>query len=355
MNSDVIDVRVDWLVAQVSHLLRSVAVSPDDAEVVATALVDADRAGISSHGTQLVTLYIDRILQGSVSATAKPIVLRDLGAIGMLDAQHGLGQTAADQSMQLAIDKARQFGIGAVTVQHGFHFGAASRYVERAALDGMIGMIACNTRPLMPAPGGSRAVVGNNPMAFGIPRAGAAPIVVDMAMSEAAMGKIRIAAAEGRSIPDTWATDSHGVPTTDPVEAIAGMLLPAAGPKGYGLALVVELLTGVLGGGAFGPQVNGLYTNLSTPYDCSFFTLAIDPTFFGEDFAERSEQLAAWVETSPAVGDSGRVYLPGQRRNLRIAQTGGGLVQLSPTAMEALNAVAARVGATLDELETAHE
>lgn len=353
MSAEQVTVPHEWLTRQITHLLTEAGVSPNDALVVARSLVDADRGGIHSHGAQLASLYVDRILQGSVSADAQPVTVVDLGAIGVLDGQHGLGQTAADHSMHLAIAKAREFGIGAVTTRHAFHFGAASRYVERAALDGMIGMIACNTRPLMPAPGGARAVVGNNPIAFGIPRAGADPIVVDMAMSEAAMGKIRGAAAAGQSIPDTWATDSAGQATTNPAAAIAGMLLPMGGAKGYGLALTIELLSGVLGGGAFGPQVNGLYANLGTPYDCSFFTLAIDPSFFGDDFADRAEQLATWVESSPAAEPGSRVYLPGQRRAARVDLTRGGKVTISATVVADLEAAAERLGTTLDELEKA--
>src|SRR5207253_6624736 len=112
---------------------------------------------------------------------------------------------------------------------------------------------------LMPAPKNARQVVGNNPLAIGVPLPGRPPMVLDMALSEAALGKIRLAAQEGREIPSTWATDRSGTPTTDPVAAIAGMLLPAAGPKGYGLALMVDVLSGVLSGGSYGSLVQGLY------------------------------------------------------------------------------------------------
>src|SRR6185437_6341977 len=208
--------------------------------------------GIPSHGLMLVPMYAERIGAGSVTTATAGEVVTDLGAIAVLDAKNALGILTGDQAMALAVERARQFGIGAVAVRHAFHFGGAFRYVMAAADAGLVGIAAANTRPLIPAPGGAKAVIGNNPLAIGVPRAGAEPIVLDMALSESALGKIRIAAAEGREIPPTWATDASGVPTTDPQAAIAGLLLPAAGPKGYGLAFMVDVLTGVLSGGAFG-------------------------------------------------------------------------------------------------------
>ncbi|CAN5380703.1 Ldh family oxidoreductase [soil metagenome] len=343
-------VPVTWLTSQVARLLSAVGVPETDASTVATALIAADRSGISSHGTLLAPLYIDRILQGSVKANGEPTVIRDLGAIVALDAEHSLGQTSSDTAMALAVEKAKKFGIGAVTVRHAFHFGAADRYVESAANAGLIGIAASNTRPLLPAPGGARAVIGNNPLAVGIPRSGGDPIVVDLAMSEVALGRIRVAAAAGETIPEGWATDSLGESTTDPVEAIAGMLLPMGGPKGYGLAIVVEMLTGVLGGGAFGPDVKGLYADPAIPYDCSLFFLAIDPSFFDESFLSRSDELARWIETSPTAPGVDRVFLPGQRRAVKRAANSE-LVPLAPSLLDALHAAAERAGIDLDPID----
>jgi LDH2 family malate/lactate/ureidoglycolate dehydrogenase len=364
-------VPVAWLTAQVARMLCAVGVSETDAATVATALVDADRSGISSHGTLLAPLYVDRILHGSVAADATPTVVRDLGAIVVLDAKHSLGHTSADAAMALAVEKAKQFGIGAVTVRHAFHFGAADRYVESAANAGLIGIAASNTRPLMPAPGGARAVIGNNPLAIGIPRgdpgAVADPIIVDLAMSEVALGKIRVAASAGERIPEGWATDSLGETTTDPVEAIAGMLLPMGGPKGYGLAIVVEMLTGVLGGGAFGPDVKGLYADPAIPYDCSFFFLAIDPSFFDADspadsadspdspaksFAGRADALARWIESSPTAPGIDRVFLPGQRRTIKRAANAETLT-IASTLLDSLRASAERAGISFEGMPDA--
>ena len=138
----------------------------------------------------------------------------------------------------------------------------------------------CNTRPLMPAPGGAERVVGNNPIAIALPTDGEIPIVLDMATSEAAMGKIRMAEKANETIPPTWAVTAQGMPTTDPSEAIAGMLLPAAGAKGFGLSFLIDLMCGLLSQGATGSQVRPLYGDFSVPYDCSHLFIAIDVAHF---------------------------------------------------------------------------
>jgi LDH2 family malate/lactate/ureidoglycolate dehydrogenase len=250
------------------------------------------------------------------------------------------------------VDKAKRYGVGAVTVRQAFHFGGAFRYVQQAAARGCIGVAAANTRPLMPAPGGAGAVVGNNPIAFGVPVRDGEPIVLDMALSEAALGKIRLAAQAGRPIPATWATDSDGRPTTDAEAAVAGLLLPAAGPKGYGLALVVDVLTGVLSGGAFGDHVKGLYADTATPNDCSHFFLALDVAAFGdpEQFASSLGELVRKVLDSPRAPGVERLFLPGQLEAERHAAASGTGVTLDLSVLTALRETATAVGVTLPEV-----
>jgi LDH2 family malate/lactate/ureidoglycolate dehydrogenase len=257
-----------------------------------------------------------------------------------------------DQAMALAVAKAKQYGVGAVVVRHAFHFGGAFRYVEQAAAQGCIGVAASNTRPLMPGVGGAAPVVGNNPLAFGVPRPDGPPIVLDMALSEAALGKIRLAAQAGREIPATWATDREGSATTDPQAAIDGMLLPAAGHKGFGLALIVDVLTGVLSGGAFGSAVRGLYADLSAPNDCAHFFLALDVSkFVGlEGFSTGVAELARQVLESPTAPGVDRVMLPGQPENERYATAVAEGIDIAPEVLTALQATAAEVGAVLPEL-----
>jgi LDH2 family malate/lactate/ureidoglycolate dehydrogenase len=353
-----------------SRVFAALGLPEGAAAAVAEGLVDGDMRGIPSHGLMLVPMYAERIGAGSVTTATEAEVVTDLGAIAVLDAKNALGILTGDQAMAQAVERARQFGIGAVAVRHAFHFGGAFRYVMAATDAGLIGIAAANTRPLMPAPGGAATVVGNNPLAIGVPRgsaaspggtgstaeigasAGAEPIVLDMALSEAALGKIRIAAAEGREIPPTWATDSAGVPTTDPEAAIAGLLLPAAGPKGYGLAFMVDVLTGVLSGGAFGRGVQGLYADPSTPNDCAHFFVAIDPAAFGgaDAFAARVDELAAQVTASPTAPGVDRVLLPGQLEAERHAASQADGVRIERSVLDNLREVAAGLGVELGDL-----
>ena len=342
-------VPVDWLETSLTAIFQALGFSRHAAHAVATSLSDADRRGIPSHGAMLLPMYAERIRRGSVSRREAAEVVLDGGAVAVLDAHHALGQLTGDQAMRMAVGKARAHGVGVTVVRHAFHFGGAFRYVQAAAGAGCIGVAAANTRPLMPAPGGATAVVGNNPLAVGVPRPGWPPIVLDMALSEAALGKIRLAAQEGRPIPPTWATDASGMPTTDPVAALAGLLLPAAGPKGYGLAVMADVLTGVLSGGAFGSHVQGLYTDTWVPNDCAHFFLALDIAAFGDQagFAARIEELAAQLLACPLAPGTERVLLPGQLEAERHAASARDGIPLDRSVLDALHETAASAGVQL--------
>ena len=347
-------VAVNWLLSAVSRVFVGAGLSEADAETIAVALVEADLRGIPSHGVMLVPMYVNRLSAGSVTTAPRGEVVVDFGAVAVLDAGHAMGILTADQGMALAIERAGMLGAGVVVARRAFHFGAAFRYVAAAARAGMIGIAAANTRPLMPAPGGARAVVGNNPLAIGVPRDGQEPIILDMALSEAALGKIRLAAAEGRAIPATWATDAAGQATSDPEAAIAGMLLPAAGPKGFGLAFMLDVLTGVLSGGAFGSSVKGLYADPAVPNDCAHMFIALDASAFGDtrSFNDRVLELARQVSDSPAASGVDRVRLPGEPEADRRAAAHTRGADLDASVLAALHDTAATLGV---ELPPPHE
>lgn len=339
-----------WLRDTIQQVFAAAGIETDAALRVADSLVSADLRGVSSHGSMLVPMYVERIQKGSVSTSTSADVVVDAGAVAVLDAGNALGQLTSDQAMDMATTKAKQHGLGAVVVRNAFHFGGAFRYAEAATKAGCIGIVASNTRPLMPAPGGATAVVGNNPLAVGVPLGDREPLILDMALSEAALGKIRLAAQEGRPIPSTWATDAEGAPTTDAAAAIAGLLLPAAGHKGYGLALVIDMLTGVLAGGGFGRSVRGLYADTSVPNNCAHFFLALDLAHFGDvdEFRNRAGQLAQEILASPTAPGVERTLLPGQlecERAHAAAQTG---VRVDRSVLTALVETAASVGVAVE-------
>jgi len=337
MASDAVAVSAEGLVGLVARLFVAAGVPKQAAQVAASGLVEADLEGLPSHGVMLVDMYLARIRAGSVSNRESAEVVSDRDAAVVLDAGHALGQLTGDKAMALAVERARRFGVACVTVRHGFHFGTARRYALAAANADCVGIVTCNTRPLMPAPGGAERVVGNNPLAIAVPSEGPIPIVLDMATSAAAMGKIRLAEKSKQSIPANWAVKSDGSPTTDPGEAINGMLLPAAGPKGFGLAFLLDLMCGLLSGGASGAAVQPLYGDASVPYDCSHLFMAIDVAHFGDPAVFRAAAAAAAQrirdgKRAPRVSE---LYAPGEPE-WRCAQSSHGTVLLTPAVADML-------------------
>jgi LDH2 family malate/lactate/ureidoglycolate dehydrogenase len=333
------------LTSAVADILAAAGIAAADAQVAAADLVAADLEGIASHGVMLLPMYVDRILAGSVSRRSAGEVVSDRGSVIVIDAGNALGQLTARQAVALAVARAREIGLAAVAVRNGFHFGTAGRYARMMAEQNCVGIVLSNTRPLMPASGGAEALVGNNPIAVALPSAGAFPVEADMALSATAMGKIRLAAAAGEPIPGDWAIDADARPTTDPAAAIKGMLLPAAGPKGFGLAFVIDLLCGGLSGGAVGAEVRPLYGNPADPYRCAHFFLAIHAGHFpvAEGFAEGVREQAARVSRSKRAPGVERVYAPGELV-WATRQANEGVCRLDAPTVRSLATTAARIG-----------
>jgi LDH2 family malate/lactate/ureidoglycolate dehydrogenase len=345
------DVAADELGALVARIFAAAGLHDDDAQRVARGLVDADLEGLSSHGVMLADMYIDRLRAGSISTKRSAEIVSERGCAVVLDGRHAFGHLIGNQAMRIAVERAREHGAGIVAVRHGFHFGAAAPYARQATQRDCIGIAMCNTRPLMPAPGGAERVVGNNPLAIAVPVDGPIPLVLDMATSEAAMGKIRMAEKAGRSIPGSWAVQNDGSPTTDPKKAIAGMLLPAAGPKGFGLALMIDLMCGLLSGGAFGDAVKPLYGDASIPYDCSHLFIAIDVGHFCDPAWFRAQAAAAAKRIrdgrrAPGIAE---LLLPGEPE-WRRRQSANGRVRLDPAVAGTLVKLAASFNVAADPL-----
>lgn len=330
-------VAADRLARAVADIFCGAGIAPDDAAMVAADLVAADLEGVASHGVMLVPMYVERLRAGSVSTRSSGEVVSDRQAAVVIDAGNALGQLTARQAVELAVERAASFGMATVAVRNAFHFGTAGRYARMLAEQGFVGIVMSNTRPLMPPPGGAEAVTGNNPLAIAVPSSGTFQPEVDMALSAAAMGKIRNAAAAGKPIPAGWATDRDGAETTDPNAAIAGMLLPAAGPKGFGLAFIIDLLCGGLSGGGIGGEVRPLFGSLDQPYNCANLFIAIDVGHFGdaETFRARADaaaQAASSVRRAPGVD---RVFAPGELAYDARARSGG-MCMLPQAAFDAL-------------------
>jgi LDH2 family malate/lactate/ureidoglycolate dehydrogenase len=346
-------VRIDaeTLTALIADVFASLGVAAASARVVAEDLVLADLEGVSSHGVMLVPMYVERLRKGSVSKESVGAVVVDNRTSLVLDAHHVLGQLTAHQAVDLVTSRAREYGMATVAVRNAFHFGTAGRYARLIADQGCVGIVMSNTRPLLPAPGGAEAITGNNPIAVAVPSSGTQPAKVDMALSATAMGKIRLAAAAGQPIPADWAMAADGSPTTDPNEAIKGMLAPAAGPKGFGLAFVIDLLCGGLSEGAIGAEVRPLYGDASQPYRCSQLFLALDVKGFTDPkaFSERVDEQVQRVRRSKRAPGIERVYAPGELSCAR-RESSAGTVTLSRQTFESFATTAKSAGVQVDTI-----
>ena len=336
-----VELRKDQAEQFLCQLFELAGVERGTAIATAEALVEAELEGNASHGLLQAPVYVRRLLAGTISGTARLEEIHRSGAVSVFDAGLGLGHAAAGQLAAIAADDARKHGVAVATVRNATHFGVAGRYARMLAEAGLIGIVMCNSRAMMPAPGGREPVVGTNPLAIAVPCAGNPPIVFDMAMSAAAMGRIRQAAQKGEAIPLGWAVDAEGRHTSDAGAAIRGMLLPAAGPKGFGLALMVDLLC-ALSGGTAGSELGSLYAPPEEKADCSWLFIAIDPAQFGlaMPYAERVAELADHVRrTAPDPS----LALPGDRKRAAAAKAGDSF-KLAPAVAADLNTLSRQLG-----------
>ncbi len=304
----------------------------DEARAAVAALVLAERDGLASHGLARLGYYLDQARAGKVRADAAPAVEID-GAVVRVDAGHGLAFAAVERGLDAGIVVARRLGIAAVAVGRSHHFGVAGHPVERLARVGLIGIAFANSPAAMAPWGGRRALYGTNPIAFGAPRAGDEPLVIDLSLSRAARGKVMIAQKKGEAIPEGWALDANGRPTTDAAAALAGTMIPAGGAKGAALALMVELLCAGLTGSKFAFEAGSLFDAEGPPPGLAHLILILDPARFGGHFAARAEAMFAAIEAE----DGAR--LPGARRAAERAARCDAL-ELSATLVAELEALA---------------
>ena len=299
-----------------SHdILMAVGMDSDLADQVAHSLATADARSISSHGVvRLLPEYVRRLSQGSTNPTPTIRTISRQGSAALLDGDSAPGQVAGHAAMDMAIAMARSSGVGTVGVRNSSHFGMGALYAERAADAGMIGFAFTNATPNMPAAGGRGRFFGTNPLAIAVPNGDSDPLVLDMSTSVVARGKIVMAQMEGRPIPEGWAIDANGHPTVDPADALQGAVLPMAGYKGSGLALMIDVLCGVLTGASFATHVVDLYDKGSEVQDVGHFFLAIAVDAFMpmHVFKERLNQFTTEIREQPRMPGVDRIYLPGE-------------------------------------------
>lgn len=302
------------------QVLTKVNVPADEAALIIDNLVEADLRGEDSHGVVRFPIYVKRLVDGGTNARPKIGTVRNSGTTAVVDGDNGLGHLVGIRAMQVAIDKAKEGQCCAfVAVRNSNHFGAAAYYSEMAARENMIGFaFTIGAINHMTPWGGAEAVLGNNPFAIGFPTPEHFPIMLDMACSIAARGKIIVAAKEGTPIPADWATGPDGLPTTDPVEALKGFVVPVGGPKGYALTLTVGLLSTMLSGAFFGRDVGDLYEKTTTAQNSGHLFGVLPVSAFDEvdNYMQRMTKAINDIRGAKKAPGVERIYLPGEREYL---------------------------------------
>jgi LDH2 family malate/lactate/ureidoglycolate dehydrogenase len=300
----------------IEHILISHNIEKEDAKVVADSLVRADLEGISSHGIGRLPIYSKRLKEGRINPTPSVTIEKKALSVLAVNGDNGLGQIVSYKGIKEGINIAKETGIAAIAIRNSNHFGCASYYCKLACDENLAAIILTNSPPGIPPWGGKKAFFGTNPIAFGFPVKNGPDVMIDMSASVVARGKILEAAKEGKNIPKGWAIDAKGIDTEDPKEAINGAILPSGRVKGYGWALAVEILTGILTGAAFGPHVQNIYNDYDQLSNIGHFFIIVDIEKFMpfDHFTSLLEKLLFEMKDTPNKEGVQTILYPGERR-----------------------------------------
>jgi len=327
--SETIRLPVDVIKRFMVDVFQGLGLPESDARTSAEVLITSDLRGIESHGLGRLKYYYDRIRRGQHRTQTEIVVVQESETTALLDGQHGTGHVIASRAMRMAMDKARQYGMGCVAVRNSTHFGIAGYYPLMAAEEGMIGLAVTNARPSITPTFGTEPMLGTNPIAFAAPSDMPYPFCLDMATSIAQRGKIEVAARADKPVPEGWVVDREAEPMTDPAEILdhfghaAAALLPLggagesmAGYKGYGLATMVEILSAALSGGAFMKDLLG-FNEDGTPrhYMVGHFFLAIDVEHLLplSVFRSITGQIMRDLQNAGKAPGQDRIYVAGEK------------------------------------------
>lgn len=339
--------RTDWekLRLYCQKLIQSQGVPEDEAFTVADCLVDADLCGVESHGVSRMSIYLKRLETGVVNSRFEVKAEQEYPASAMLDACNSMGMVTGVYAMKRCIEKAKQSGCCFITVRNSNHYGMASYYVKLATAENMIGITGTNAPPNIAPWGSARPYVGTNPLAIGAPTGGE-PMILDMAPSVVAMGKVILAAKLDKEIPLGWALTKDGKPTTNAAEGSKGSVVPIGGPKGYGLSLFMDVLCGILSGAQYGPHLNNMWNDFTNPQDVGHIFCAIDISKFIEvgKFKGRIDQMISEIKALPKNEGVRELYVPGEiERQKRITRKKDG-INLSDVVFEELRGLGKSYG-----------
>lgn len=321
----------------VTAVYEKLNVPKDDASLIADSLVQADLWGHQSHGVLRLSWYVERLRHGVMQPVSKTNYVVDAGAIAVIDGQEGIGQVITAAAMRDVITRAKNHGIGAVAVRNSNHFGTCMYFSLMAAREGCVGFLTTNGGPAIAPWGGMKKTIGTNPWSIAAPAGKYAPMVLDIANTAVARGKIYLARNRHESIPLGWALNAEGKPTINPQEAIDGIILPMAGHKGYIIGVMMDMLAGVLSGSQWGPHVNGPY-HYDKKSGAGHFMIAMNIEAF-RPLAEFNADMEAMIESLksvPLAPDCSEIFYPGEmefRNDVKNRESG---LLLAPDTIEDL-------------------
>ena len=329
--------------------MMALGLPSEDAATVATLMVQADMQGSDGHGVIRLAPYAKRILAGGINLKPNIKVVQERTAMALVDGDNGMGHLVMKKATELAIHKARTAGIAWVGSRLSNHAGPASLYARMALQHDMIGLyFAVGNANHLPPWGGLDMLLSTNPIAAAIPTLNEVPVVLDMATTVAAYGKVKAKAQRGEMMPEGWMIDRQGKPLLDPTKSEEGFLLPIGGYKGYGLSLIVGILAGTLNGAAMGRQVIDFNKDFSTTTNTGQAIAIIDPSAFGDisEFKQNVDTLVRELRGSERMPGVDRIWLPGeQSHEKRLSNEAHGIV-LAPSLMKQLNDLAAQLNIT---------
>ena len=313
-NGQLLNIDSELLREYCIKLLCKENVPEEEAYYFADSLIIANLRGVDSHGVSRMPIYMERLKEGLVRRKCCYEIQNEAPGSMLVDAQNSLGPVVGVKVMDRAIEKARESGSVMVGIKNSNHYGTASYFSMLAMKKGMIGISASNAPSTMAPWGGIKPFLGTNPFSVAIPTKNEKPIVIDMATSVVARGKVILAAKNGQKIPEGWAINTEGEATTDAEEALAGSVLPFAGPKGYAISLLIDILSGILSGGPYGPNINNLYENSKDPQCVGHFfgVINIEKFIPVENFKSMVDKMIREIKDSPKGKNTKEIFLPGE-------------------------------------------
>jgi LDH2 family malate/lactate/ureidoglycolate dehydrogenase len=331
----------------ITRALTSVGVPPQEATQVAVLMAESDARGGDAHGIFRLQQYVKQLQSGGINARPHIRIVSDRAGAALIDGDNGLGHLVMKRAAELAVEKARQCGIGWVGTRHSNHAGPAQLYARMAAERNMIGLYFCvGNANVLPPWGGTEVLLSTNPISIAVPASKHPSIVLDMATTNTALGKIRLKAQRNEPMPEGWMIDRQGKPLTDAKRASEGFLVPVGGPKGYGLALMFGLLAGTLNGAAFGRDVVNYTVDSKTPSNTGQVIVAVDITTFAdvEAFKKNVDEMWDVMKSSPTLPGVDEVRLPGEHSEQLYRERMANGVPLGAELRKVLDELADRLG-----------